>query len=255
LILPGTGEIAVTESVFLAAPLLIAAVLMAVRFVGCTQDFGAFEGAGGEDGKPPDGEGVPRAADLGGEGTLSVVAVPAHDPTTTPFTGAGVHTYDIPPWCTDVDLILLGAGGGGAGNVGGLTGAGGVGGSWMPVTVQRGAEIPSATTSITVTVGSGGSGGSGGSAATDGGDTTATAAGMSPQSASGGTQGASTSQTTGMGPGDESYLGTTYQGGADQTSPGAPGNNPGGGGAGGGSFGPGGGAGADGAAWIVARQT
>jgi hypothetical protein len=243
----------VTNSVIFAAPLLIAAVVMAVRFVGCGINADPIPGygGGGEDGKPPDGEDVQRKADLGGEGTLSVIAVPA--PTTTPFTGAGVYTYEIPSWCAYIDLILLGAGGGGASNVGGLTGAGGGAGSWKAVSGQP-VDIAPATT-ITVTVGSGGSGGSGGSAATNGGDTTATAAGIPLATAAGGIQGASPSQTTGIGPGDTTFLGTKYDGGTDQTTPGAPGNSPGGGGAGGGSFGSGGGTGADGAAWIVARQT
>jgi hypothetical protein len=80
---------------------------------------------------------------------------------------------------------------------------------------------------------------------------------MSTQTAIGGTQGASTNGTTGASPGNVTYNGTTYTGGAAQTTPGAAGNAPGGGGGGAnpivGAIA--GGAGAHGAAWVVARQT
>jgi Concanavalin A-like lectin/glucanases superfamily len=195
---------------------------------------------------PPPGPGFT------GEGTLSVTAAfPANAPATTEYPLAGTYTYDIPYWCTYIDLILLGGGGGGANPLGGvIPGAGGQGGSWTTVTLQRGVGISLAATSIAITVGSGGA------VAANGGPTTATANGMS-TTAIGGTQGASTNGTTGGSPGNVTYNGTTYTGGAAQTTPGAAGNAPGGGGGGANPLlgAPAGGAGAHGAAWVVARQT
>jgi hypothetical protein len=44
------GEVAMTCPIIIAAPQLIAAVLISVRFVGCTEDFDQFEtGSGGSD--------------------------------------------------------------------------------------------------------------------------------------------------------------------------------------------------------------
>jgi hypothetical protein len=190
-----------------------------------------------------------RGSTLAGEGTLSITAAfPANAPTTTPYSAAGTYTYDIPYWCTYVDLILLGGGGGGANGMGVFApGAGGLGGSWAKVTVQRGVGVPWTTASIAVTVGSGGA------AAINGGNTTATGAGMATQTAIGGIQGASVNGTTGASPGDTTYNGITYDAGVAQTAASVNGNAPGGGGAGGDLL-PAGGAGAAGSAWIVARQ-
>lgn len=196
---------------------------------------------------PPPGSG------FSGEGSLSVAAAfPANPPATTEYPLAGNYTYDIPYWCTYIDLILLGGGGGGANALGGVVpGAGGQAGFWTTTTVKRGPQIPFTTTSIAVTVGPGGTG------AANGGSTTATATGMVSQSAMGGGQGAGTNGTTGESPGNQIYLGVTYPGGAAQTTPGAAGNAPGGGGAGANPLAgaPTPGAGAHGAVWVVARQT
>jgi hypothetical protein len=196
---------------------------------------------------PPPGSG------FAAEGTLSVTAAfPLNPPATTEYPLAGNYTYDIPYWCTYIDLILLGGGGGGANALGGVVpGAGGQAGFWTTTTVQRGLEIPFTTTSIAVTVGPGGGG------AANGGSTTATATGMAAQTAIGGTQGAGTNGTRGESPGQVTYQGQTFTGGAAQNTAGAAGNAPGGGGAGANPLAgaPTSGAGAHGAAWIVARQT
>lgn len=196
---------------------------------------------------PPPGSGFQ------GEGTLSVTAAfPANPPQSTEYPLAGNYTFDIPYWCTYIDLILLGGGGGGAAAIGGvIPGAGGQAGFWTTTTVQRGPEIPFTTTSIAITVGPGGGG------AANGAPTTATATGMAPQSALGGTQGAGTNGTTGESPGNQVFNGVPYTGGAAQNAPGAAGNAPGGGGGGANPLlgAPNPGAGAHGAAWVVARQT
>jgi hypothetical protein len=245
-----------TSSVIFGAPLLIAAIVMAVRFVGCTQDFDQFEPHGDGDG-PPEGE-VPVVkanAALAGKGNLAVSAgFPAHDPDNAQFVAPGSYDYAIPYWCNTIDLVLLGAGGGGS--VDGLGGNGGASGSWETVTLQRSddggeTQIPWATTSISVTVGSGGGpGGVNGAPPADGGATTATAA-PTTWTGDGGPGGVSPDQTGG-GAGDQNYKGNTYSAGPEQTVPGAPGNAPGGGGGGGANFFAG--AGAGGAAWIVAYQ-
>jgi hypothetical protein len=196
---------------------------------------------------PPPGSG------FSGDGSLSVTAAfPPNPPATTEFSTVGPNTYDIPYWCTYIDLILLGGGGGGAKAIGGvIAGAGGQAGFWTTTTAQRGNEIPWTTTSIAITVGSGGA------AAGNGGPTTAAATGMALQTAIGGTQGAGTNGTTGGSPGSVTYQGRTFTGGAVQATPGTAGNAPGGGGAGANPLAgaPNPGAGAHGAAWVVARQT
>jgi hypothetical protein len=195
---------------------------------------------------PPPGSGFT------GDGSLSVTAAfPSNPPATTEYPLAGNYTYDIPYWCTYIDLILLGGGGGGANAIGGvIPGAGGQAGFWKTTTAQRGNEIPWTTTTIAITVGSGGA------AAGNGGPTTAAATGMASQTALGGTQGAGTNGTTGESPGSVTYEGPTFAGGAAQTTPGAAGNAPGGGGAGANPLAgaPAPGAGAPGAVWVVARQ-
>jgi Concanavalin A-like lectin/glucanases superfamily len=196
---------------------------------------------------PPPGSGFT------GDGTLSVTAAfPANPPSTTEYPLAGNYTYDIPYWCTYIDLILLGGGGGGANALGGvIPGAGGQAGFFTTTTAQRGNEIPWTTTTIAITVGSGGA------AAGNGGPTTATATGMASQTAIGGTQGAGTNGTTGASPGSVTYQGQTFVGGAAQTTAGAAGNAPGGGGGGANPLAgaPAPGPGAQGAMWVVARQT
>jgi hypothetical protein len=64
---------------------------------------------------PPPGSG------FAGEGSLTVAAAfPANPLATTEFSTTGPNTYDIPYWCTYIDLILLGGGGGGANALAGV---------------------------------------------------------------------------------------------------------------------------------------
>jgi hypothetical protein len=192
--------------------------------------------------------GKPAGAGLSGSGSLSVAAqFPTQSAEVTRYPPAS-GSYDIPYWCTHIDLILLGGGGGGTDRAGLVEGTGGLAGSWTTATLQRGVDIDWWTTSLEVAVGEGGAAG------TDGGSTIAgDGTVMATKSAAGGTAGASPSGTTGTSPGDTTYHGTYCQGGAEQATPGAAGIAPGGGGAGG-ALGAGG-AGAPGRAWIVARQS
>lgn len=238
------------DSLLFAAPLMIAAIVMAVRFVGC--------GLAGSTGNG-DGAVVTVTGDLAGRGSLSATAsFPENDPATQDYTSAGTYTYEIPYWCTAIDLILLGAGGGGT--YGGIdNGVGGGAGSWKTATLERGSDIPWATTTISITVGQGGAPGAvTGASATAGGDTTATwdsSSGPTTDTALGGGAGASSSGQVGDGPnpGSQSIGDATLTGGTAQPAAGAPGNAPGGGGAGSDVISEGG-AGADGAAVLVARQ-
>jgi hypothetical protein len=93
------------DSLLVAAPLMIAAIVMAVRFVGC-----------GLAGSTDNGNGavVSVTGDVSGRGSLSATAsFPENKPATQEYTTAGTYAYEIPYWCTAIDLILLGAGGGG----------------------------------------------------------------------------------------------------------------------------------------------
>jgi hypothetical protein len=254
----------VHDSLLVAAPLMIAAVVMAFRFVGCGIDSDPLPYNGDESG---DGNGngngtKPKTyqGDLTGQGTLTAKAgFPGHDPATKEYDGAGTYAFAIPFWCTTIDLILLGAGGGGT-YFGDKFGVGGGAGEWNTVTLQRGSDIPWAATTINVTVGQGGSGGTPSAPdATPGGDTTAswdTATGTSQAVASGGGAGASTNGQSGDGPNptSKSVDDATLSAGAAQPALAAAGNAPGGGGAGGDVISPGG-AGADGAAIIGASQS
>lgn len=188
-------------------------------------------------------------------------------PRTTSYTTAGTHTYTIPSWSNFLDVTLIGAGGGGhAGNEVGQGGEGGDAGSWASETLERGVDFPVGATTLTLTVGAGGApndggvpGGLGGSsirAAIASGKAVFTAAGGPGGNAIGG------SGVNGDSPGNQTYGGTTYVGGASSplraAAAGSPGKSPGGGGAGGSggflSAWPGG-PGASGGAWVVARQS
>jgi hypothetical protein len=238
------------DSLLIAAPLMIAAIVMTVRFVGC-----------GLAGPTGNGSGVVVSVtgDVSGRGSLSATAsFPENKPATQGYTAAGTYTYQIPYWCTAIDLILLGAGGGGT--YGGINnGVGGGAGSWKAATLERGSDIPWATTTISITVGQGGAPGAfTGASAMAGGDTTATwdsTSGTTTETASGGGAGASSSGQIGEGPnpGPQSIGDATLTGGAAQQVAGAAGNAPGGGGAGSDVISQGG-AGADGATVLVARQ-
>jgi hypothetical protein len=237
------------NSLLYAAPLMIAAIVMAVRFVGC----GLAGSTGGT------GVVVSVTGDVSSRGSLSGTAsFPENKPATQEYTTAGTYAYEIPYWCTAIDLILLGAGGGGT--YGGINnGVGGGAGTWKTATLERGSDMPWATTTINITVGQGGAPGAvTGASAAAGGDTTATwdsSSGPTTETASGGGAGVSSSGQIGDGPnpGSQSIGDATLTGGTPQPVAGATGNAPGGGGAGSDVISEGG-TGADGAAVLVARQ-
>jgi hypothetical protein len=243
------------DSLLVAAPLMIAAIVMAFRFVGCGIDADPLPydptGDGNGEGPKP----MTVRANLTGTGTLTGKAsFPGFDPATKRYDSAGTYAYAIPWWCTRIDLVLLGAGGGGSyadfGN-----GVGGGAGGWQTVTLARGAGIAWATTTINVTVGQGGSGGTpSANDATPGGETTASWD-TTTQTALGGGVGLPTGDQSGDGPSppSNSVGDATLAAGPAQANPAAAGNAPGGGGSGGNVISPGG-AGADGAAIIVASN-
>jgi hypothetical protein len=246
-----------TSSLLVAAPLMIAAIVMAFRFVGCGIDAsqlpsdGDGDGDGNGDGNGNGTKPLTVRANLTGTGTLTGTAsFPSHDPATQRYDGADTYSFAIPFWCTRIDLVLLGAGGGGSYSDFGNGVVGGAGG-WQTVTLARGTGIAWATTTIDVTVGQGGSGGAPNVAATPGGDTTASWD-TTTQTATGGGGGATTGAQSGNGPSptSDSVGDATLAAGAAQLNAAAAGNAPGGGGSGGDVFGQGG-AGADGAAIIV----
>jgi hypothetical protein len=254
------------SSLLVAAPLMIAAVVMAFRFVGCGIDDSPLPGYGDTDGNgngDGDGDGTkPKTyqGEFTGQGALSAQAsFPPNGPDPQPYPNAGTYSYPIPYWCTTIDLILLGAGGGGTYDAFGNEVGGGAG-DWKTVTLQRGSDIPWAATTINVTVGAGGAGGTlGVPQGGPGGDTTAswdTAPGTTTETAPGGGAGASGSGPTGEGPspGSQSVGNSIFSAGTAQSATGAAGNPPGGGGAGGDGLTQGG-AGADGTAIIVASQS
>src|ERR1700761_7525231 len=145
-----------TEPLLVAAPLMIAAIVMALRFVGCGIDADPLPGDGTDDGNGEDQKPVAVTANFTGDGVFSAQAeFPAgltEDPKS--YGTTGTYTYPIPYWCITIDLVLLGAGGGGG--YGANDEAGGGAGGWMTATVQRGSDIPWEATTITVTVGQGG---------------------------------------------------------------------------------------------------
>ncbi len=247
------------DSLLVAAPLMIAAIVMAFRFVGCGIDADPLPydptGDGNGEGPKP----LTVKANLTGTGTLTGKAsFPGHDATPKTYDTAGTYAFAIPFWCTRIDLVLLGAGGGGSYAPLGNGVGGGAGQLARPRALKRGSDIPWAATTINVTVGQGGSGGTPNADATPGGDTTAswdTATGTSQAVAVGGGAGASTTGQSGDGPSPTSTTvgDATLTAGTTQSTPAAAGNAPGGGGAGGDVISPGG-AGADGAAVIVVSQ-
>lgn len=169
----------------------------------------------------------------------------------TTYTATGAYSYTIPDWCNKIDILVLGGGqGGGGGSVG--NGTGGQCGSWVVTTVQRGVDIPWSTTSITGTVGAGGTaGGAGGGTGGTGGTSTATATGMTTQSAIGGSGGVGPTNVVGASPGNQTLNGITYYGGGTQSNLNSAGRVPGGGG-GAGGFASAGGKGGDGQVWFCA---
>jgi hypothetical protein len=184
------------------------------------------------------------------------IAVPVYTPRTEVFDIVGAFSYSIPPWAVYLDVIAVGAGAGGQGGQA-FTGNGGGGGGWQAVTLLRGVDIPLTTTSITGSVGAGGAGSTGNGS--PGGSSTAIATGWAGLTAAGGTNPnpSGSGPIPGLSPGNETFNGVPYTGGASQTTARSAGIAPGGGGAGGNlSFiAVSGGAGARGQVWIVARTS
>ncbi|AHJ86373.1 hypothetical protein 40AC_9 [Mycobacterium phage 40AC] len=83
--------------------------------------------------------------------------------TTFNYTSSGaVQIYNIPTFCSRIDLIAIGGGGGGQGSgCCAVNGFGGQAGTWDAMILIRGVDIPWDLTQLCVVVGFGGSGGTG----------------------------------------------------------------------------------------------
>lgn len=177
-----------------------------------------------------------------------------HAPETYTYVDAQVgSTVPIPSWCSHIDAVILGGGGGGSRGVFPLAGEGGDAGHYQDATWDRGVHFSGGT--LTITVPSGGSAGglSGGNGGTATVAVTSTAYSITASGGGGGNTLAG--GATGQSPGNHTFNGTVYAGGVAQSSNGANGNAGGGGGAGGnGVFSGPGGAGAPGRIWIRAYQ-
>lgn len=195
---------------------------------------------------------------------LDDVVIP-HSPETVLFNTVQSGTsLPIPSWANFVEAIPLGGGGGGRqGGTWGVSGEGGENGNWNTDTWERGVDWAAAeSVSLSITVAAGGAGGTGIGA--NGGTSSVTlpaSTGHSAQTlnATGGEGGdalnAGGGDKQGQSPGNITYGGVIYQGGAAQNTFGGNGSAPGGGGAGGNyvSF-QHGGDGARGAVWIRFKQ-
>lgn len=161
--------------------------------------------------------------------------VSQHAPETAEFESAGSgQTYNVPEWAVEGDLFdIVGIGGGGGGQYGSLPG--GDNGNWAGITLEYGVDIPTSTTSFTVNVGAGGAGAtnSGENPGQDGADTSVviTGYGTAIAGATGGAGGGSDYSPSAHGdtPGNFTFNGVLYYGGAVAITPSA-GNPPGGGG-------------------------
>lgn len=146
-------------------------------------------------------------------GTLTTYTVGS----TTPY------TYNVPGIGTNTNLDVIAVGSGGSGNKSGQQG--GSAGSWATASLLYGTTLPTATTTLSVTVGIGGVYGT----TYNGAGCSVTGTGVTTITAAGGSWGSSGSPT-GKSPGNQIWNGSLYKGGAAQTS--GNGNAPGGGGAG-----------------------
>lgn len=161
---------------------------------------------------------------------------------TTNYVTPGSGTYTIPAWANFVDCVVVGGGqGGGPGNI--TSGRGGNPGLWSGTT----STITSAAGTLPYTVGSGGARGQ--TFPNPGANGGTSTAGSSSGAGGSGDNGGS----PGRSPGNFTFGGVTYTGGAQQGVFGGDGLWPGGGGAAGATaaFG---GTGARGSVWFVARQ-
>lgn len=147
----------------------------------------------------------------------------------TSFTTAGTFTYTVPAGVTTLDVVAIG--GGGEGIRFGGNGSGGPPGAWVSTTFGTGGGGPlSPGTNISVRVGVGGATQVHGPAVTAQSSVVtypATGTAVYSLTAAAGAGSASGSYW-GNGPGNTTFDGTTYIGGAQQFGSDAPGNAPGG---------------------------
>lgn len=173
-------------------------------------------------------------------------------PETSPYTTAGTYTYTLPADAVSFDFVAVG---GGSGSMGTSFGGspGGMAGAWNAVSYAVGStQLPSGTTSLTVVVGAGSAGAPINYFTTDpGGVSTVTSGSGTFLTATGGGGGSGGSTSFGNGPGDYTFKGVTYIGGAP-SPPNTNGNAPGGGGGPRPDWFAPGWPGAQGAVWIVA---
>lgn len=164
----------------------------------------------------------------------------------------GTYTYDFPVWSKVLDIVAVGAGGAGRGmSFVGVWGEGGKAGQWATLRLVRGVNVPQSTTQIQITVGKGNSSTFG--AGNPGDPTVVTITGYGTLTAAGGAGGsASNLDTPGKSPGNITFEGELYIGGAQQNGQSATGNAPGGGGGGSRVSLTTGGIGGAGRAWIKA---
>ncbi|AXC35114.1 hypothetical protein SEA_PHRANNY_6 [Mycobacterium phage Phranny] len=174
------------------------------------------------------------------------------------FGTAGAFTFNIPPNCRFLDIVVIGGGGGGQASLALFNyGAPGAPGSWAGVTLKRGVDIPWSVTQITGNVGGGGLGGPGPSVVPGfaGADTTATFTGGPTITGNAGAGGigwaSSQANSRGKSPGNFTFNGKLYVGGAAVTANNQPGNPPGGSGSGSAQLSSGSN-GAPGGAWVRA---
>lgn len=155
---------------------------------------------------------------------------------TRTFAFPGTWSYEIPPDCTHLDVVILGGGGGGSSS-GLTTQTGGGAASWTTATLVRGDSIPADTTLLTGVVGAGGKGGKkqtfGIASGFNGEDSICRGDGLTDIVGSGGAGSGHTGDSSGGGVSGPvlTYNGFTYTGGSTQTHYGQPGLAPGGGGA------------------------
>lgn len=188
-------------------------------------------------------------SDLAALGDSGTGGFSAHAEATTIITASA--TFTIPVWAYWLDLIAVGGGAGGQGAGWVINGTGGKAGSWAAVRLVRGVDIPWTTVSLSVVVGAGGTLGAGGASPSSGGPGGASAV-TGYLTAAGGANSAGTGQQFGLSPGNYTFQGVTYVGGAE--SNGIPANYPGSGGKGGTAFSGNGGAGGRGQVWVRAGQ-
>lgn len=193
---------------------------------------------------------------------------PTYPDFTTSITTPGTTTFTPDPWALHLDLIGVGSGGNGEGELGTATGYGGTGGTWEATTLTVGIDIEAGTPITVVVAAQNLDTGPGGTTpyfdhGLDGLATTftwtkpdTTTGTLTCAGGFGGNHTLGLSHNTlsfGLGPGNETYNGVEYVGGAEQLTA-APGNFPGGGGFGAQPF-EYGYPGAAGVAVIVERQT